>query len=196
MPCIEKEQHGNESAAPNLGAQSPCMPLVTYSVVEELRAAMRVIGDARTWIARRHDAQGTTLTGEWTNEGDVVAAAAGRLPTHYLDLHLCVTGRYVSGIVSSRAISSGMVLPNGSFSGRRWWGRISGSVIDVRYGKLVTYGAVVLCLRGRVLEWHLVNRIADFLPTSAVLWKRDPEVLTWVREKSPAFERATFPSRA
>jgi hypothetical protein len=112
-------QHGNESAASDLGAQSSCMPLMTYSVVEELRAAVRVIGDACTWSARKHDAQGTTLAGEWTDEGDVVAAAAGRLPTHYLDLHLRVTGRYVSGIVSSRAISFGTVFPNGSFIGRR-----------------------------------------------------------------------------
>jgi hypothetical protein len=109
----------------------------------DLRAAGQ-IADFFRWIARKYEAQGTAIAGKWTNEGDVTAAAEGRLPPHYVHLYLRVEGSDVSGIVESRALDSGTTLPNGSLNGQRRWGRISASVVDVRRGRLITSGRVVL----------------------------------------------------
>ena len=62
-------------------------------------------------------------------------------------------------------------------------------MVDVRHGRLITYGRVVLRLRGRkpnlLLEWRLVNGVGDFLPKATALWKHDPEALKWVQEMFP-----------
>ena len=162
---------------------------MTFSVIGELRAAVQAIADFSRWIARKHEAQGTAIAGKWTNEGDVTAAAEGRLPSHYVNLYLRVEGSDVSGIVQSRALDTGATLPNGSLNGWRRWGRISASVTDVRQGRLITYGHVVLRPRGRkpnlLLEWRLVNSTADFLPKATTLWKHDSEAIKWVQEMFP-----------
>jgi len=111
---------------------------------------MQAVADVFAWIAREHETQGAAIEGKWTNDGDVTAAAEGRLRSHYLGLYLRVDGNDVSGIVQSRALNSGATLHNGFLKGRRQWGRISASM--VRQERLVTYGLAALRLRGRKLK--------------------------------------------
>ena len=67
---------------------------------------MQAVADVFAWIAREHETQGAAIEGKWTNDGDVTAAAEGRLRSHYLGLYLRVDGNDVSGIVQSRALNS------------------------------------------------------------------------------------------
>jgi len=133
-----------------------------------LAQGRRLYRNFRVTLEERRKKQAAALLGKWTNEGDVTA----EIPSHYLDLEIVsIKGGEVSGIVRSRATASETELPNGSFAGRLRWRKILGEVVDVRQGRLLKYGDVVLRLRRDRLEWKVQNGVADFLPRSALLWK-------------------------
>lgn len=141
--------------------------MIIKATIDEVRAVINAVNDIRRFVRERGEKHARALTGTWTNEGDVIAP----LPSHSIDVELLVDGKKVSGIVRSRELLTDTELPNGSLLGNKQMRRIVAEVLDVRRGRLVKYGDVTLERKGDFLHWTASNRLADFLPVTAKLWK-------------------------
>ena len=141
--------------------------MIIKATIDEVRAVIAAVNDIRRAAQDHARKRAESLTGMWTNEGDVVAP----LPSHFVELTLVVDGKKVSGIVQSRQLETHTELPNGSIVGAIRFGKIVAEVLDVRRGKLVKYGDITLKREGDFLVWTARNRLADFLPATTKLWK-------------------------
>lgn len=141
--------------------------MIIKATIDEVRAVINAVNDIRRFIREKAEKQARAMTGTWTNEGDVIAP----FPSHFIDVELLVDGKKVSGIVRSRELQTDAELPNGSLVGEKRMRKIVAEVLDVRRGRLVKYGDITLEPKGDFIHWTARNRLADFLPATAKLWK-------------------------
>ena len=140
-------------------------------IIDEVRAVIVAIKDLHGFAARIRSTRAEKFAGTWGNEGD----CTGPIPSHYVEFVLASNGTEVTGIVRSRNLESESELPNGSFVGQRRGFRVTGKVVDVSRGRLINYGKVSMHLHKGVLEVQATERLADFLPTQASLWRQSDE---------------------
>lgn len=136
-------------------------------ISDEVRAVVAAIKDLHGFATRIRSARAEKFAGTWSNEGD----CTGPIPSHYVELVLTSKGTEVTGIVRSRNLELEAEFPNGSFIGRRRGFWVTGEIIDVSRGRRVRYGRVSMHLRKGLLEVQATDRLADFLPTQASLWR-------------------------
>jgi hypothetical protein len=142
-------------------------------IIDEVRAVIVAIKDLHGFTTRIRSARAEKFAGTWGNEGD----CTGPIPSHYVELVLSSKGTEVTGIVRSRNLESESELPNGSFIGHRRGFRVTGEIVDVSRGRLIHYGKVSMYLHKGLLEVQATDRLADFLPTQASLWRQSDETV-------------------
>lgn len=136
-------------------------------VVDEIRAVVAAAKDLHGFATKIRAARAEKFGGTWGNEGDCTSP----IPSHFLELVLVSHGTEVTGIIRSRNLESDSELPNCSFIGRRRGFRVTGEVTNVSRGRVVYYGKVKMRLHKGQLEFRATDRLADFLPTQASLWR-------------------------
>jgi hypothetical protein len=140
-----------------------------FDPLAKIGGGLAAIGGGLLWLSKLYAKQAKAMSGEWTNEGDVLGPPC----THSVKLQTEVTGRHVDGYV--QAVNNNGHSPQVRIQGWRVGPYMRVKTTYLRRGDLVSYGFITMRYRtigtAKQLTFSYSMKPAVLFPATASLWK-------------------------
>jgi hypothetical protein len=116
------------------------------------------------------------VTSSWGNEGDITKF---KNESFFIDLDLIVVKEEgeVGGILNIRNVTNDDVFNNISVNGKMLFRTVKVKFSVVRQGELIILGKAKLTIKGKLLQWKLLEGDKSIFPIQVVLFKTLPHII-------------------